>query len=292
MTIPELARCQARAMAAAGRLRLPLRSRVWRGQAGEFAGSGTGSSIDFQDHRQYMPGDDPRHINWQAYARTGHYSMKLFREEVRPRVDVVLDSSESMFFNPAKAARTAELFYFLVDSSARAGASVTAHLVRGDGTKAISTDDINSHAWFQTARALHANDPAGMPDPGRIPFRANAIRVFLSDLLFPGDPDTVLRALSRSHGSPAVFSPYLQSEADPDWQGNCELIDVERDSHHMQRVEPAVMRSYRAAYATHFSLWKHAARKHQAAFARVACEPGLEAALCADALRGGSIEAA
>ena len=50
-----------------------------------FSGSGTGSSLDFQDHRAYSPGDDPRHINWQAYARTGSYTMKLFREEVRPQ---------------------------------------------------------------------------------------------------------------------------------------------------------------------------------------------------------------
>jgi uncharacterized protein (DUF58 family) len=292
MTIPELARCQSRAMAAAGRLRLPLRSRVWRGQAGEFSGAGTGSSIDFQDHRQYMPGDDPRHINWQAYARTGNYSMKLYREEVRPLVDVVLDSSESMFFDPSKAARTAELFYFLVDSSARTGASVAIHLVRGDITKPIATDEVASHRWFQSARTMNAKDPSAAPDLGRISFRANAIRVFLSDLLFPGDPTAILRALSRSHGSPAIFSPYLKSEADPDWHGNCEFIDIERDSHHMQRVEPAVMRRYRDAYATHFSLWKHAARKHQAAFARIACESELEAALCADALRDGAIEAA
>ncbi len=78
-----LQRCHTNALAAAGRVRLPLRSRVWRGQAGEFTGGGTGSSMDFQDHRAYSPGDDPRHINWQAYARTGCYTMKLFREAVR-----------------------------------------------------------------------------------------------------------------------------------------------------------------------------------------------------------------
>ena len=112
MTREQLQQCHARAMAATGRLRLPLRSRVWRGQAGEFNGGGTGSSLDFQDHRSYLPGDDPRHNNWQAYARTGHYTMKLFREEVRPVVDLIFDVSESMFFDPAKAARSAELFYF------------------------------------------------------------------------------------------------------------------------------------------------------------------------------------
>ena len=45
-----------------------------------------GSALYFQDHRAYSPGDDPRHINWQAYARTGQYTMKLYREEFRPVV--------------------------------------------------------------------------------------------------------------------------------------------------------------------------------------------------------------
>ena len=107
MNHEELQSCHARATLLAGRLRLPLRGRVWRGQAGEFAGAGVGSSLDFQDHRAYVPGDDPRHINWQAYARTGQYTMKLFREEVRPVVDILRDVSESMFFDPAKAARIA-----------------------------------------------------------------------------------------------------------------------------------------------------------------------------------------
>ena len=103
MDLDTLQQAHSRALAAAGRLRLPLRSKAWQGQAGEFAGSGTGSSLDFQDHRAYSPGDDPRHINWQAYARTGNYTMKLFREEVRPVVDLILDASESMFFDPGKA---------------------------------------------------------------------------------------------------------------------------------------------------------------------------------------------
>jgi uncharacterized protein (DUF58 family) len=66
-----------RMQAAAQRLRLPFRSRTWRGESGNWQGAGVGSSIDFQDHRQYLPGDDPRYIDWQAYARTGHYTMSF-----------------------------------------------------------------------------------------------------------------------------------------------------------------------------------------------------------------------
>ncbi|MCU0782165.1 MAG: DUF58 domain-containing protein, partial [Akkermansiaceae bacterium] len=109
------------AAACAARLRLPLRARVWQGAAGELAGSGTGASMDFQDHRPYFPGDDPRHINWQAYARTGNYTMKLYREEVRPAVDLLLDVSASMFLTPDKARRTAALLHLAFECALRAG---------------------------------------------------------------------------------------------------------------------------------------------------------------------------
>src|SRR5678815_4777076 len=88
-----LRECHVRARGWAALFRLPLRQRVWRGGSGVFMGRGTGASLDFQDHRAYAPGDDPRHINWQAYARTGQYSMKLFREEGRALIDIVLDVS-------------------------------------------------------------------------------------------------------------------------------------------------------------------------------------------------------
>src|ERR1700733_11860114 len=95
----------ARMKGAAQRLRLPFRSRTWRGHSGNWLGAGIGSSIDFQDHRPYLPGDDPRYIDWQAYARTGNYTMKLYREEVSPLVDLVLDVTPSMFFEERKGLR-------------------------------------------------------------------------------------------------------------------------------------------------------------------------------------------
>ena len=48
------------------------------GGIGDFASRGTGSSLDFEEHRQYQPGDDPRHLDWKAFARTDIYTMKNF----------------------------------------------------------------------------------------------------------------------------------------------------------------------------------------------------------------------
>lgn len=292
MELDTLQRAHTAALTAAARLRLPLRSHSWKGQAGEFAGSGTGSSLDFQDHRAYSPGDDPRHINWQAYARTGSYTMKLFREEVRPVVDLILDASESMFFEERKAVRTAELFYFIAESCAAAGATLSIHAVRGDGTRQLDPATLRTHRWQETARSLPVTDPAAAPDLSKVPLRANAIRVFLSDLLFAGDPEPILRHLGQRHGTIVIFSPWLESEARPDWSGNYEFIDPERASRHPHRIEPVTLRRYLEAYANHFALWKNAARRHQAAFARIPVEEELATALFREAVPAKALEPA
>ena len=287
-----LQQCHSNALAVAGRLRLPLRSRVWRGQAGEFTGGGTGSSLDFQDHRAYSPGDDPRHINWQAYARTGSYTMKLFREEVRPVVDLIIDASESMFFDAAKAVRTAEIFYLIAESCQAVGASLSLHAVRGDSSLALDPATLRTHRWLETARSLPGTDAAKSPDLSRIPLRANAIRVFLSDLLFTGDPEPILRHLGQRHGSVVIFSPFLETEARPNWAGNYEFIDPERNSQHPHRIEPATLRRYLEAYANHFDLWKQHARRHQTAFARIPAEEDFATALFREAVPAGALEPA
>jgi uncharacterized protein (DUF58 family) len=292
MNLAALQQCHSNALAAAGRVRLPLRSRVWRGQAGEFTGGGTGSSMDFQDHRAYSPGDDPRHINWQAFARTGSYTMKLFREEVRPVVDLILDASESMFFDEIKAIRTAELFYLISESSQAAGASLALHAVRGDATLPLDPATLRGHQWLETARKLPATDPAKAPDLSRLPLRANAIRVFLSDLLFAADPEPIIRHLGQRHGSVVIFSPFLKSEARPEWSGNYEFIDPERNSHHPHRIEPATLRRYQDAYVNHFALWKQHARRHQAALARIPAEEDLSTVLFREAVPAGALEPA
>ena len=292
MNIDVLQRCHSTALALAGKLRLPLRSRVWKGQAGEFTGGGTGSSMDFQDHRAYSPGDDPRHINWQAYARTGSYTMKLFREEVRPVVDLILDASESMFFDEKKAARTAELFYLIAESSQAAGASLALHAVRGDATLMLDPATLRSHQWLKTARSLPTADAAKAPDLSHVPLRSNAIRIFLSDLLFSADPEPFLRHLGQRHGSLVILSPFLESEARPAWAGNYEFIDPERNTHHPHRIEPATLRRYQEAYVSHFALWKQHARRHQAAFARIPAEEDFATVLFREAVPAGALEPA
>ena len=135
----------------------------------------------------------------------------------------------------------------IAESSQAAGASLALHAVRGDATLPLDPATLRSHQWLETARKLPATDPAKAPDLTRLPLRANAIRVFLSDLLFAADPEPIVRHLGQRHGSVVIFSPFLESEARPEWSGNYEFIDPERNSHHPHRIEPATLRRYQEA---------------------------------------------
>lgn len=63
---------------------------------GERRSKKRGQSVEFDDYRDYVPGDDLRHIDWNVFARLDRFFVKLFREEEDLAVRVVLDCSPSM----------------------------------------------------------------------------------------------------------------------------------------------------------------------------------------------------
>ncbi|MCE9605996.1 MAG: DUF58 domain-containing protein [Planctomycetia bacterium] len=61
-----------------------------------------GFSVEFADHREYVPGDDLKFLDWHLYARTDHYYIKRFEEETNLRCTILLDRSASMGFGTGK----------------------------------------------------------------------------------------------------------------------------------------------------------------------------------------------
>lgn len=74
-----------------------------------------GFSVEFAEHRQYMPGDEIRRIDWRVYGKTDRYYVKQFEEETNLKSYIVLDTSASMKFASelpgGKGLRTSKMEY-------------------------------------------------------------------------------------------------------------------------------------------------------------------------------------
>jgi len=272
----------------AQRLRLPFRRHSWKGLAGNWLGVGIGSSIDFQDHRPYLPGDDPRYIDWQAYARTGNYTMKLYREEVSPRVDIILDTSPSMSLTGAKRKRTLELLYFTIESALLCHSSLRIVGVRGNKVEDLPLQLFLGYRWDLDAKPEASLDAC--PAFTRAAVRHGSMRILISDLLFPGAPDEFMRVLRSRRGRGVVLAPYLESESSPSWEGNVELVDCEQGVSRKQRVVPEIHRKYVGAYRRHFDLWTSQARTYDVILARVSADLPFFDSMQHEALRTGAVE--
>ena len=62
-----------------------------------------GSSIEFHEYRQYVPGDDPAAVDWRVYARTDRHYLRTYNLETSMECHIFLDSSASMGFGAAPA---------------------------------------------------------------------------------------------------------------------------------------------------------------------------------------------
>lgn len=61
-----------------------------------------GFSVEFSEHRQYMPGDNIRNIDWKVYGRTDRFYIKQYEEETNLKAYILLDISGSMGYTSHK----------------------------------------------------------------------------------------------------------------------------------------------------------------------------------------------
>jgi hypothetical protein len=73
-----------------------LSSRALSVSGGERVSRTAGGGSEFMEHRPYEPGDEPRFVDWNVYARSGKLFTRVFRAEQSSRVYAVLDESASM----------------------------------------------------------------------------------------------------------------------------------------------------------------------------------------------------
>ena len=230
------------AVRAAATFRIAMPRSPIGGRAGERLGSGTGSSLEFQDYRPYTPGDDLRHVDWAGYARSELLAVRLYREEVAPRIDLVLDISRSMGVTEQKLRAYGELSGLL----ACACASTV-----GD-TRVITTSAIQPqplHVPEDVERFLACGAGLSALEEGHLPFRRRSLRVVVSDFLFLHDADALVSRLARDSALLAIVQLTLREEAEPVVEGSQRLVDVEDRGELDLEIDERAIQDYRARFS-------------------------------------------
>jgi uncharacterized protein (DUF58 family) len=230
------------AVRAASAIRLAMPRTPLRGRAGERLGSGTGASLEFEDYRGYTPGDDLRHVDWAAYARSDVLAIRLYREEVSPRVDLLIDISRSMSVTPEKLRTHGELCALLACAS-------TSTVADSRVIAAPSSEPQPLHIPEDIERLLACDARLSALEGGHLPFRRRSVRLIVSDFLFPHDADALISRLARESAWLAVVQLTTREEAEPVAEGGRRLVDVEGAGELDLMIDEAAVRDYRARFA-------------------------------------------
>jgi len=233
-----------------------------RGRAGERLGAGTGASLEFQDYRTYAPGDDLRHVDWAAYARTALLTVRLYREEVAPRVDLAIDVSRSMAVTDTKRRAFSELSALL--ACACASTVTDSCVITSPGT---APEPLPMPEHIERFLTCEVNQSA--LESGPLPFRRRSVRIVVSDFLFPHDADALISRLARESAWLAIVQLTLAEEAEPVVEGGRRLIDVEGRGEMDLVIDEAAVREYRARFTRLRLGLSRAARRVGAPFAHL-----------------------
>ena len=257
---------------AAGRYALVSPLAAPMGMAGAHLADRPGSSLEFMDHREYQPGDDLRRIDWAAFARSDRLTVRLYRQEVIPHVDILIDGSRSMRLEgTAKDRATLGLAALFAAAADNSGFTHRTHLA-ADGWRQVIGGSGPPETW-QDVSLDGTGSPADALELLPPTLIARGIRIFLSDLLWLGNPEPVLARLAQKAASLAVIQVIAEADTAAAQRGNLRLVDCETERELEVFVDAAQQERYRQSLARHQQNWSRAARQVGATLTTLVAEP-------------------
>ena len=196
-----------------------------------------GFSVEFSEHRKYTPGDDPKDIDWQVYAKTDKYYVKKFEAETNLTGYLVMDLSRSMAYTYRQQLTkfdyaiclAAALAYLMIGQQDPVGLITFNEKIRQ------SLAPKSKRAQLGNVLSLLSNlQPEGKTDFTHslnqlaAMLKNRSLVMIFSDLLFE-DSDTMQALYRLKHGGHDILLFHVLDEAEVTFPftGSCRLTDPE-----------------------------------------------------------------
>jgi uncharacterized protein (DUF58 family) len=237
------------ALARVRNLKLVARSVVEGFIAGLHASPYKGFSSEFAEHREYVAGDNLRHLDWRVVSRTDRYYIRQYEEETNLTAQIVLDASGSMAYGSGALTKfeygcylAAVLAYLLTRQRDSVGLTIFDERIRLQMPARSSPRHL--HEMLKQLEACQVGGPTRVADVFHVlaeSFSRRCLLIVISDLY--DDPEAVLRSLHHfRHKKHEVLLYHVldKSELELDLEEASTLQDLETGE--QLPVDPVVVR--------------------------------------------------
>lgn len=199
------------------------------GYSGGRKSSAKGTSLEFSDFREYIPGDDLRRVDWNGYGRFDKLYLKLFLEEKQAAVNLFLDTSKSMDFG-GKAVMAKALAASLAYIAA-GGGDRTQIFAFGEKAGAQKQGITKKGQLAETLDFLDGLEPGGGTDYLRAVRERSrlgrGVSIILSDFLSEQPPWDTVKLLQEKKQEVYLLRILAPVEIEPQRGGMVRLVDSE-----------------------------------------------------------------
>lgn len=213
-----------------------------------------GFSVEFEEHREYSPGDEIRRIDWKALGKFDRYFIKEYEDETNLRAYLLVDTSGSMDYASDGITKfdygctlAASLAYLILRQQDAAGV-----VTFSDHIEAFIPPKAKRDYLLQILHALENRGPAGETDVGKIleeiagQIKRRGLVVLVSDLL--DEPEKILKGLRlfRFKGNDVIVFHLLDpAELSLPFDGNILFEDLEELNLRVVADPRAIRKTYR-----------------------------------------------
>lgn len=261
-------------------LAIAMNTHMTHGMGGGRKSNAKGTSVEFSDYREYIPGDDIRRIDWGAYGRLDKLYIKRFMEEKEGIFQIFIDTSNSMSFGEPKKSRTAlqlagALAYLVLNNLDRVYVSEMQEstLTQGKGRA-------GKQAFRQIMQELEAVEFDGRTNLNKAimsrQYQGSGVSIVISDFLDEKGIEEAVKYLRYKKQQVILIQVLARQEVDIEGDGVVNLLDMETGEEVRLSLNRTTIEQYNQALQHMTERMSALARKYEMTFIRMIADEPLE----------------
>lgn len=261
-------------------LAIAVNTHMTHGMGGGRKSNAKGTSVEFSDYREYMPGDDIRRVDWGAYGRLDKLYIKRFMEEKEGIFQIFIDTSNSMSFGEPPKSRTAlqlagALAYLVLNNLDRVYVSEMQEstLTQGKGRA-------GKQAFRQIMQELEAVEFDGRTNLNKAimsrQYQGSGISIVISDFLDEKGIEEAVKYLRYKKQQVVLIQVLARQEVEIEGDGVVNLLDMETGEEVRLSLNRTTIEQYNQALENMTERMNALARRYEMTFIRMLADEPLE----------------